>query len=82
MMEEATGDVEFDPAQVQAAFAELDGLRKRAWPEHLHRAEGAAAVQPQRLLGSLGAARSGLRATGEDQLLLRRASAMAFLSAS
>jgi len=28
MMEEAAGDAEFDPAQVRAALAELDGLRK------------------------------------------------------
>ncbi len=59
MMEEAAGDAEFDPAQVRAAFAELDGLQQGARAEHLHRAEGAAAVQPQRLLGSLGAAPAG-----------------------
>jgi RsiW-degrading membrane proteinase PrsW (M82 family) len=28
MMEEAAGDAEFDPAQIRAAIAELDGLRK------------------------------------------------------
>jgi hypothetical protein len=28
MMEEAAGDAEFDPAQIRAAVAELDGLKK------------------------------------------------------
>src|SRR6185312_2228931 len=28
MMEEAAGDAEFDPAQIRAALAELDGLKK------------------------------------------------------
>ncbi len=27
-MEEAAGDAEYDPAQVRAAFAELEGLQK------------------------------------------------------
>jgi len=28
LMEEAAGDAEFNPAQVRAAFAELDGLKR------------------------------------------------------
>jgi protease PrsW len=32
MIEEAAGDAEFDPEQIRAAFAELDGLRKALGP--------------------------------------------------
>ena len=28
MIEEAAGDAEFDPSQLRAAFAEMDGLRQ------------------------------------------------------
>ena len=55
MLEEAAGDAEIRPTEVKAAFAELAGAQARARPKHLRRASTAASVQPQRLLGSLGA---------------------------
>ena len=58
MMEEAAGDAEYDrrrSRRVRRAQRAAEGAR----PEHLYRAEGAAAVQPQRLLGGLGAAPAG-----------------------
>ena len=52
MMEEAAGDAKFDPAEIRAAFAELDGLKRALGRSSFTALEAAAPVQPQRLLGA------------------------------
>ena len=52
MIEEAEGDAEFDPARGPRRLRRARRPQARARPQHLRRAAGAAAVQPQRPMGS------------------------------